>query len=189
MPLAAGTRLGPYEILAAIGAGGMGEVYRARDARLDRDVAIKVLAPHLSADFRVRDRFEREARVIASLNHPHICAIYDVGSDPTGEAGIHYLVMEHLMGETLAARLRRAPPSFNELLTWAIEAADALEMAHARGLVHRDVKTANLFIATAGAIKVLDFGLAKLVGDGPHADGQTLPATDPGTVVGTIAYM
>jgi serine/threonine protein kinase/Tfp pilus assembly protein PilF len=165
----------------------MGHVYRARDVRLDRDVALKILAPHLSADPQFRERFEREARVVASLNHPHICAIYDIGSSSDRNGGIHYLVMEYLDGETLAARLRRVRPAFDELLSWALQTADALETAHARGLVHRDIKPANLFITTAGNVKVLDFGVAKLLDQGD--DAKTVAATGAGTAIGTVAYM
>ena len=185
--LAPGTRLGPYEIQARVGEGGMGQVYRARDVRLDRDVALKILAPQLSADLQFRERFEREARVVASLNHPHICAIYDVGSASDGNGAIHYLVMEYLEGETLAARLRRGRPPFHDLRSWATQTADALETAHARGLVHRDVKPANLFVTTAGAIKVLDFGVAKLLDQ--KSDAETVVATEAGAAVGTVAYM
>jgi serine/threonine-protein kinase len=185
--LASGTSLGPYEIQASLGEGGMGQVYRARDVRLDRDVALKILAPRLSADLQFRERFEREARAIASLNHPHICAIYDIGSASDGNGEIHYLVMEYLDGETLAARLRRGRPAFQELRSWAIQTADALETAHARGLVHRDIKPANLFITTAGAVKVLDFGVAKLLDQAD--DAKTVSATDVGTAIGTVAYM
>ena len=153
MTLSSGTRLGPYEILAPIGAGGMGEVYRARDTRLDRTVAIKVLPAHLSANPELRARFEREARTISSLNHPHICTLYDIGQ----QDGVDYLVMEYLEGETLAARLQKAtaggiapgkpPLPLEQLLRYAIEMADALDKAHRQGVTHRDLKPAN---TTAG---------------------------------------
>jgi serine/threonine protein kinase len=189
MSLPAGTRLGAYEVVALLGRGGMGEVYRARDVRLERDVAIKVLAPQLTSDVRLRDRFEREARLIASLNHPHICTIHDIGSSPGQDAETQFLVMEHLEGETLAERLRHGRLSVDQLLRWGAEAADGLDAAHARGLVHRDIKPANLFITNSGSIKVLDFGLARLASTDGVADAETLAATQPGTVLGTIAYM
>ena len=171
MSLTAGSRLGPYEILAAIGAGGMGEVYRARDTRLNRSVAVKVLPSELAADPERRNRFEREAHAIAALSHPHICTIHDVGR----ENGTDYLVMELLEGETLADRLASgsglqassARPgrslSISETLKIAIEIADALDKAHRAGIVHRDLKPANIMLTKSGA-KLLDFGLAKLKG-------------------------
>ena len=199
MSLAAGTRVGPYEIAAQIGAGGMGEVYRARDTRLDRLVAIKVIASHLLGDDHARARFERESRAIAALSHPHICTLYDVGS----AAGVEFLVMEHLEGETLAARLarqgsRKALP-LDETTRIAIQLADALAAAHRAGFVHRDLKPANVMLARPSArqdapvVKVLDFGLAKLR-DEPHgATTQTTttaaPLTGAGTFVGTLPYM
>src|SRR5258706_10381868 len=139
MSLAAGTRLGPYEILEPIGAGGMGEVYKARDTRLDRIVAIKVLPQHLSANADLRTRFEREARAVSSLNHPHICILHDVGH----QDGVDYLVMEHLEGESLAARIVRGPLPPAEVLRYADEIADALDKAHRQGLIHRDLKPGN----------------------------------------------
>src|SRR5258706_8176476 len=155
MPLTPGTRLGPYEIVAQLGAGGMGEVYKARDTRLDRSVAVKVLPPNWVADPERRQRFEREAKAISSLNHPNICALYDVGE----QDGMGYLVMEHLEGENLADRLARGPLPPDQLLRYAIEAAGALDQAHRHGVVHRDLKPANIMITKAG-IKLLDFGLA-----------------------------
>jgi Tol biopolymer transport system component/tRNA A-37 threonylcarbamoyl transferase component Bud32 len=190
MPLAAGTRLGPYEITVLLGAGGMGEVYSARDTRLDRIVAVKILPPHRSDQTDARERFEREARAIASLNHPNICQLYDVGVQDT----IDYLVLEYLQGESLADRLARGPLPVAELLRCATEVSDALEAAHRRGIVHRDLKPGNIFLTTHGECKVLDFGLAKLL----HAsDSETAIAsetvsavlTTSGTAVGTIAYM
>src|SRR6266487_2377683 len=136
MPLAPGARLGPYEVSTPLGAGGMGEVYRARDTRLERNVAIKVLPRHLSSSAELRTRFEREARTVSSLNHPHICTLYDVGS----EDGIDYLVMELVEGETLADRLARGPLAIEQVLRIGIEIADALERAHRAGIVHRDLK-------------------------------------------------
>src|ERR1700682_903297 len=157
MSVKAGTRLGPYEILSAIGAGGMGEVYRARDTRLDRIVAIKVLPTHLADRSELRERFEREARTIASLNHPHICVLYDIGQ----QDGIDYLVMEYLEGETLAHRLLKGSLPIQQVLEYAIEIADALDKAHRKGITHRDLKPGNIMLTKSGT-KLLDFGLAKL---------------------------
>src|SRR5215472_11638353 len=148
MPFSRGTRIGPYEIVALLGAGGMGEVYRARDDRVGRDVAIKVSAARFS------DRFELEARAIAALNHPNICHLYDVGPN--------YLVMELVEGPTLAERLKAGAIPLAEALTIARQIGDALEAAHEKGIVHRDLKPANIKIAPEGAVKVLDFGLAKI---------------------------
>ena len=156
MALGAGTRLGPYEIQAAIGAGGMGEVYRARDTRLDRTVAIKVVPSHVSDDPAVRERFEREARAVAALNHPHICTLHDVGH----QDGVDFLVMEHLDGESLAQRLTKGPLSLDSALRYAIEIVDALDKAHRAGIVHRDLKPGNIMITRTGA-KLLDFGWRK----------------------------
>src|SRR6202163_227274 len=136
MPILPGRRLGPYEILSAIGAGGMGEVYKARDTRLDRIVAIKVLPAHLADRAELRQRFEREARTIASLNHPHICTIYDVGH----QNGTDYLVMEYLEGETLTQRLQKGPLPPEQVLLYAIQIADALDKVHRKGITHRDLK-------------------------------------------------
>ena len=161
--LAAGRRLGPYEIVAPIGAGGMGEVYRARDARLNRTVAIKVLPAVATADSDTRHRFEREARAVAALNHPHICTLHDIGR----EGDIDFLVMEHLEGETLAARLGKGPLAVDLALQYGIQIASALDKAHRAGIVHRDLKPANIFLVRgsgASAVptaKLLDFGLAK----------------------------
>lgn len=189
MPLTSGTRLGPYEIQSALGAGGMGEVYRARDSRLSRTVAIKVLPDHLSSSPEAKQRFEREARAISALNHPNICTVYDVGH----QNGIDYLVMEFLEGETLADRLRRGKLPMEQTLRYATEVADALEIAHRRGIVHRDLKPGNIFVTVHGECKVLDFGLAKLEEEGEvlDADALTSPAvlTSPGAAVGTVAYM
>ena len=157
MPLESGTKLGPYEISMMIGAGGMGEVYRARDTRLDRVVAIKILPAHLGDRPDLRERFEREARAVSSLNHPHICTLYDVGR----HEGIDFLVMEHIEGETLATRLARGPLPLEQALKLASEVADALDKAHRQGVVHRDLKPANIMATKAGA-KLLDFGLARL---------------------------
>ena len=157
MPLVVGSRLGPYEVLAPLGAGGMGEVYKARDTRLDRSVAIKVLPAHLSANPDLRARFEREARAASALNHPHICTLHDIGQ----QDGIDYLVLEHLEGETLADRLGKGPLPIDQVLRFGMEIADALGAAHKAGIVHRDLKPGNVMVTKAGA-KLLDFGLAKL---------------------------
>src|SRR5215470_432436 len=151
-----GTKLGPYEILSPLGAGGMGEVYRARDTRLDRTVAIKVLPMHLSSNPDLRARFEREAKAISALQHANICVLHDVGS----ESGIDFLVMEYLEGETLAARLARKPLALDESLRIAIEITGALDAAHRHGVVHRDLKPGNIMLTKSGA-KLMDFGLAK----------------------------
>ena len=168
MSLAAGQHLGPYEILGSLGAGGMGEVYRARDSRLGRVVALKVLPMASAANPESRLRLEREARAVASLNHPHICTLHDFGSD--GE--IDFLVMECLDGETLTRRLTKGALPLERALTHAIEIASALDAAHRVGLIHRDLKPSNIMLTAAGA-KLLDFGLAKLL--------HTEPATEPGS--------
>jgi len=208
MALDPGTLLGPYEIVSAIGAGGMGEVYKARDTRLDRIVAIKVLPPHWAETPDMRQRFEREAQTIASLNHPHICTLHDVGRAPsttpgqgasTGGEQVDFLVMEYLEGETLAQRLERGPLSIDEALQVAIEIADALDKAHRQGVVHRDLKPGNIFLARSGSsdppvAKLLDFGLAKLNPASAAAyTASTPPAgtnlTSPGALLGTLQYM
>src|SRR5439155_24682649 len=189
MSLAPGTKLGPYETQSLLGAGGMGEVYRARDTRLDRVVAIKVLASHLCLDKEHRQRFEREARAISSLNHPNICTIHDVGS----QGGIEYLVMEYLEGETLASRLMRGALPLDRALKHGIEVSDALDVAHRRGIIHRDLKPSNIFLTTHGEAKVLDFGLVKVGQETTRPEMPTLTSpvalTSPGTTVGTVAYM
>ena len=156
MTLSAGSRLGPYEILAPIGAGGMGEVYKATDTRLDRTVAIKVLPQHRSPPAEVRQRFEREAKTISQLSHPHICALYDVGN----QNGTEFLVMELLEGETLADRLGKGSLPLSQTLRFGVEIADALDKAHRQGIVHRDLKPGNVMLTKTG-VKLLDFGLAK----------------------------
>jgi Tol biopolymer transport system component len=203
MPLSPGSRLGPYEILAPIGAGGMGEVYRARDTRLGREVAIKVLPQHLSGDPARRERFEREARAVSALNHPHICTLHDIGSQETADGAVDYLVMEHIEGETLANRLLKGPLPIDQVLRYAGEIADALDRAHRHGVIHRDLKPQNIMLTKSGA-KLLDFGLAKLSearGAGPESPllpgaggGSLLPTatrnlTTAGTLLGTFQYM
>src|ERR1700731_4087852 len=200
MALTPGTRLGPYEIESPLGAGGMGEVYRARDTRLDRDVAIKVLPAHLSQNTELRARFEREARAISGLQHPNICVLHDIGR----QDGVDFLVMEYLEGETLSARLARKPLTPDEATRIGIEIADALEKAHRSGIVHRDLKPGNVMLTKGGA-KLMDFGLAKSAGAGVPAGTssapllsatQTMseaspfsPLTTAGTMIGTIQYM
>jgi serine/threonine protein kinase len=154
-PSLVGRKLGPYQILGVLGAGGMGEVYRARDTRLNRTVAIKVLPKHLSERAELRQRFEREARAIASLDHPHICALYDIGHE--GDTG--FLVMQYLEGQTLSQRLKRGPLATEEVLRYAIEISGALDTAHRKGVIHRDLKPGNIML-TATGVKLLDFGLA-----------------------------
>jgi len=184
--LKAGTRLGPYEIQSPIGQGGMGEVYRARDTRLDRAVAIKVLPSHRVDDPQFRERFEREARAVSSLNHPHICVLHDIGS----EGSTAYLVMECLEGESLASRLEHGPLPLAEALLYGVEIASALDAAHRRGVVHRDLKPANIMLTKTGA-KLLDFGLAKVRAPGASAADQaaTMTVTTEGSLVGTLQYM
>ena len=193
MALASGTRLGAYDIVTPIGAGGMGEVYRANDTRLDRVVALKVLSPSLAGDPQFRERFDREARTISRITHPHICTLYDVGE----HEGTAYLVMELLEGETLADRLARSGSralGLEETLRIAVEIADALDAAHRAGIVHRDLKPGNIFLARSGA-KLLDFGLAKSGGTVAAGVGMSMAATTPpnitaqGTILGTFRYM
>src|SRR5271169_2782790 len=190
MPILPGRRLGPYEVLSAIGAGGMGEVYKARDTRLDRIVAIKVLPAHLADRAELRDRFEREAKTIASLNHPHICTLYDTGH----QDGIDFLVMEYLEGETLAQRLLKGPLPLDQVLRYAIEISDALDKAHRKGVTHRDLKPGNIMLTKTGT-KLLDFGLAKLKQEvAPAIPDSQLPTmksavTAEGTILGTLQYM
>ena len=197
MALPSGTRLGPYEVIAAVGAGGMGEVYKAIDTRLDRTVAVKVISAHMSDDPEQRARLEREARSISSLNHPHICTLYDIGS----QNGVDFLVMEYLEGETLATRLRRGRLSPAEVLQIAIAMAEGLGKAHEKGIVHRDMKPGNVMLTRTG-VKIMDFGLAKLHGDSAADDegragmAKNIPAdatisaiTSAGVVMGTVQYM
>jgi eukaryotic-like serine/threonine-protein kinase len=189
MPLGAGTRLGPYEIQSALGAGGMGEVYKAKDTRLDRIVAIKVLPSHVSDDPALRDRFEREARTVAALNHPHICTLHDVGRYEDTD----YLVLEYLEGQTLADRLTKGALPLSEALQIAIQIADALAAAHRLGVVHRDLKPGNIMLTKAGAT-LLDFGLAKTGAPAVAGSLSMLPTTPPaltqqGAILGTFQYM
>jgi eukaryotic-like serine/threonine-protein kinase len=190
MSLSPGSRLGPYEVLSPLGAGGMGEVYRARDTRLDRTVAVKVLPPGLSASPDARQRFEREARAISRLSHPNICALYDVGR----EGDVEYLVLEYLEGETLSARLAKGPPPLETALRYGIEIANALEKAHRQGIVHRDLKPGNVMLTKSG-VKLLDFGLAKaLQPAGPIESLTSAPTaakdiTREGSILGTLQYM
>jgi serine/threonine protein kinase/Tol biopolymer transport system component len=192
MTLATGTRLGPYEVLSPIGKGGMGEVYRARDTRLERDVAIKVLPQHLSSSAEVRQRFEREAKTISQLSHPHICALYDVGN----QDGVEFLVMEYLEGESLAARLMKGALSLDQTLRFGVEIADALDKAHRQGVVHRDLKPGNVMLTKSGT-KLLDFGLAKTITPSIPQSGVTALSTavaspnltEQGTILGTVQYM
>src|SRR5262249_41322807 len=205
MALIPGFRLGPYEIQSPLGAGGMGEVYRARDTRLERTVAIKVLPEQFASSPELKQRFEREARAISSLSHPHICHLYDVGS----QGGVDYLVMEYLEGETLAGRLEKGPLPPEQLLKLGIEITQALEKAHRQGVVHRDLKPGNVMLTKSGA-KLMDFGLAKTaasaIGAVVGAGGAPLtpssptgsiadltanasPLTQKGTIVGTFQYM
>jgi serine/threonine protein kinase len=190
--LPAGTRLGPYEILEPLGAGGMGEVYRARDTRLDRTVAVKVLPENLAADPQLKARFQREARAISALAHPNICTLHDVGE----EDGQTFLVMEHLAGQTLAERLKKGPLSLGQALEVAAEIADALAAAHSQGIVHRDLKPSNVMLTRTGA-RLLDFGLAQLTAHGEQPSAESLPSaptrdaplTGQGTILGTLPYM
>jgi len=193
MALENGTRLGPYEVLAPAGAGGMGEVYRARDTRLDRIVALKVMPAHLAATPALRERFEREARAISHLNHPNICTLHDIGPD--------YLVMELVEGETLADLLAQRPRTspglpLDDTLRMARQIASALDAAHDAGIVHRDLKPGNIKIKDDGTVKVLDFGPAKMHGVPDSAGGvekqthsPTVLATQAGLILGTAAYM
>jgi serine/threonine protein kinase len=188
--IASGSRLGPYEILAPLGAGGMGEVYKARDTRLERTVAVKVLPQGLSSSAEVRQRFEREARTISQLSHPHICALYDVGREGETE----YLVMEYLEGETLSDRLAKGPLPLEQTLRYGIEIADALDKAHRQGIVHRDLKPGNVMLTKSG-VKLLDFGLAKAFAPATPIESLTTAqtiakdVTREGTILGTISYM
>lgn len=190
MPLEPGTRLGPYEILGLAGAGGMGEVYRAHDSRLRRTVAIKVASSRLNDDLQARARFQHEARAIAALNHPHICAVHDVATFD----GHDVIVMEYLEGETLEQRLHRGPIPAAEVLAIGIPIAEALRAAHREGIIHRDLKPSNVMLTRSG-VKLLDFGIAKRreirnPDSTPSIDATiTAPGTIEGALVGTVPYM
>jgi len=190
MALASGIRLGSYEILSQIGAGGMGEVYRARDMRLERTVAIKVLPDHLSCNADSKQRFEREARALSSLNHPHICTLYDIGT----QDGVAFLVMEYMEGQTVADRLQKGALPIEQVLKIGVEVADALDKAHRHGIVHRDLKPGNIMLTKSGA-KLMDFGLAKptqatfIAGSTASNSTRSDPLTVEGTIVGTFQYM
>ena len=189
MALNAGLRLGPYEILGPLGVGGMGEVYRARDTRLGREVALKLLSPALSADPARRARFEQEARAVAALNHPGIVAVHDIGS--SGD-GVPYMVSELVDGVTLRQALSPGPMTARKAVELGAEIADALAAAHSRGITHRDLKPDNIMVTRDGRAKVLDFGLAKTTAIKIGEQDATLTAilaTDPGTVMGTVGYM
>ena len=189
MTLAHGTRLGPYEVLAPLGAGGMGEVYRAKDRKLDRDVAIKVLPESVAQDPESLARFEREAKAVAALSHPNILSIFDYGS----ESGVSYAVMELQDGETLRDKLTAAAIPQRQALDYAVQIAKGLSAAHERGVVHRDLKPENLFVSRDGHVKILDFGLAKRVDAAAPGEETSAPTssdhTQPGTVMGTVGYM
>src|SRR4030095_11810284 len=183
MSLVPGTSLGPYEVISFVGAGGMGEVYRARDTRLDRFVALKVLSPQLAANPESLERFTHEARTLSQLSHPHVCAVYDVGQ----ERNTHYIVMECLEGRTMAAQIRRGALRVGEAIDYALQIADGLSKAHSLGVIHRDLKPANVMLTNDGFVKILDFGLSKNFGN-ENAGADTITVTS-GVVVGTIAYM
>jgi eukaryotic-like serine/threonine-protein kinase len=188
MPLAPGTKLGPYEILAPLGAGGMGEVYRARDSRLGREVAVKILPQHLAGNCEALARFEREARAVAALSHPNIVVIFDLGN----EGGMPFAVMELLQGETLREQLKRLPYAPRAVAEVGLVISGALSAAHAKGIIHRDLKPENIFINADGQIKVLDFGLARITSVSTSLGSSLLTATvatTPGTILGTLAYM
>src|ERR1700682_1008594 len=189
MALAVGTKLGPYEILAPLGAGGMGEVYRARDKKLDRDVAVKVLPQSVAAEPDTLARFEREAKAVAALSHPNILSIFDFGNDE----GMAYAVMELLEGETLRGKLDAGAIRRKQAVDYALQIAKGLSAAHEKGVVHRDLKPENLFVMKDSHLKILDFGLAKRVPEvspGKETSAPTVTGhTEPGTVMGTVGYM
>src|SRR5258705_19099 len=185
MPLAPGTQLGPYEIRASLGSGGMGEVYRATDTRLRRDVAVKVLSSRLITESSAKQRFEREARTASALNDPHICTIYDVGE----HEGQQFLVMELLEGQTLKQYMDGQGLAVQQVIKLGMQIAAALQTAHGKGIIHRDVKPANIFVTEAGRVKVLDFGLAKLLPPIDQDATHSLALTEPLAVLGTLPYM
>src|ERR1700736_4610049 len=190
MALTSGAKLGPYEIVSPLGAGGMGEVYRARDTRLERDVAVKVLPANLSSDPSLRQRLEREAKAVSKLSHPHICTLHDIGH----QDGVDFLVMELVEGETLEHRLSKGPLPPEQTVRFAAQIADALAKAHKMGITHRDLKPSNIMLTKAGA-KLMDFGLAKESGRAPLTDvlsemtAEQAKLTVEGTIVGTFQYM
>src|SRR5262249_25509442 len=189
MALSSGARLGPYEVLAPLGAGGMGEVYRARDHRLDRDVAVKVLHSSIGAGAESLSRFEREARAVAAISHPNILAIHDIGT----QDGVAYAVMELLEGETLRARLSAGALGEKTAVEYALQVAQGLAAAHEKGIVHRDLKPENVFVSRGGPVKILGFGLAKRSEPARPVDESAAATqeqyTEPGTVLGTVGYM
>ena len=185
MSLNSGTKLGPYEIQSLLGVGGMGEVYRARDTRLKREVAIKILPPHLSSDSDLRARFSQEAQAVCALQHPNICVVHDIGS----QNGVVFMVMEFVPGSTLDKMIQAGGIPANLALKYAIQIADALAHAHAAGVIHRDLKPSNIIVEESGLVKVLDFGLAKLAGPASAQSEAATVATMPGMIVGTAAYM
>jgi serine/threonine protein kinase len=192
LPLSSGFRLGPYQIVDLLGAGGMGEVYRARDSRLDRVVALKTVSSNLGNKPQLRERFERETRAISALSHPHICALYDVGH----QEGVDFFTMELIEGESLAARLGRGGLSLDLVYRYGAQIADALDYAHRRGIIHRDLKPANIMLTRSG-VKLLDFGLARLSQPSVPTAASELdeltrtiaPLTEEGTLLGTFHYM
>jgi eukaryotic-like serine/threonine-protein kinase len=188
MAIATGTRLGPYQILSWLGAGGMGEVYRAQDSHLDREVAIKILPAHLADNPEALSRFEREAKAVAALSHPNILSIHDFTSDH----GVHFVVMELLAGETLRSRLQRSALAWRRVVEIGVAIADGLAAAHSKGIIHRDLKPENIFLTSDGQVKILDFGLARITRRTPPQEltsAPTIAATEPGTVMGTVGYM
>src|SRR5207247_2674918 len=178
MTLAAGSKLGPYEIVAPIGAGGMGEVYRARDPRIGREVAVKVLPAEFAVDEERLLRFQQEARAAGALNHPNLISVYDIGEHD----GKPYIVEELLEGETLRARVRAGPLSGRRAIDYGIQIARGMAAAHEKGIIHRDLKPENIFITNDGRVKILDFGLAKLTSTSEDGDAATLHKTEPGRV-------
>src|SRR5712692_2637364 len=185
MALAPGTRLGPYRILAPLGAGGMGEVYRARDSRLERDVAIKVLPAHLAKDPEALARFEREAKAVAALSHPNILAIHDFGQDQ----GVSFAVTELLEGETIRGRLAESPVPWRKAVEIGVATADGLSVAHSKNIIHRDLKPENIFLTSDARVKILDFGLARVAAPLSDSPATADAVTQPGTIMGTMDYM
>src|ERR1700730_10064380 len=189
MALVTGTKLGPYEIKSLLGAGGMGEVYRARDVRLERTVAIKILPAHLSSNPVLHARFEQEAKSISVLQHPNICVVHDIGS----QDGVDFMVMEYVAGQTLDKLIPPGGLATDLAIKYAVQITEALALAHAAGIVHRDLKPTNIMVDESGLVKVLDFGLAKLATSASAMSGEDATmatmATTPGMIVGTVAFM